>query len=399
MYIDDGLLNALIGFFSAILLSGTIFGFIYRKKDLEYQRLYKIARNLKLKHRASEMEVDTLKERINHIGDLKSEFKNIADSILVDSSHKNAQHLRESIAPFYENIEDFNKQIKELYFSESKERHLLTHEIEELKKLNQRLSLEASNLTNALKHDSKIRGNWGEMILERVLESSGLLKGREYEREVELKDSDSSKYRLDVLIHLPTKKDVIIDSKLSLISYERYFNDESNKEEYFKDFLTSVKRHINDLSKKSYHELDGIKSLDFVLMFIPIEGAYMSLIQSHHEIFEYANSKNIIIVSPLTLMSVLRVINNGWRVDYQNKNAKLIAKKAQILNEKFRLFVDEMKKIDHSLKKAQSSYDDAFKKLSTGRGNLIQQSKELSSLQSSSPIENHESEDSSLSTL
>jgi len=134
-------------------------------------------------------------------------------------------------------------------------------------------------------------------------------------------------------------------------------------------------------------------------MFIPIEGAYMSLLQSEPKIFEYANSKNIIIVSPMTLMTSLRVISNGWRIDYQNKNAKLIAKKAQILNEKFRLFVDEMKKIDISLKKAQSSYDEAFKRLSTGRGNLIQQSKELSSLQSQSPVENHESEDSSLSTL
>jgi len=399
MYIDDGLLNGLIGFFSAILLSGAVFVFFYRKKEFEYQRLYEIARKLKLKLRASQMEIDTLREKISYIGYLKSEFKNIADSILVDSSHKNAQHLRESIAPFYESIEDFNKQIKELYFSESKERHLLTHQIEELKRLNRQLSDEASNLANALRQDSKIRGNWGEMILERVLESSGLLRDREYKREVELKSGDGSRYRLDVLIHLPTKKDVIIDSKLSLISYERYFNDENNKEKHFNDFIDSVKRHINDLSKKSYYELEGINSLDFVLMFIPIEGAYMSLIQSHHEIFEYANSKNIIIVSPLTLMSVLRVINNGWRVDYQNKNAKLIAKKAQILNDKFRLFVDEMRKIELSLKKAQSSYDEAFKRLSTGRGNLIQQSKELSSLQSQAPLESYESEDSSLSTL
>ncbi len=399
MYIDDGILDFLIGFFSALLLGGVSFWYIYRKKELEYQRVYEIARELKLRARTDMMQIETLKEKIMHIDDLKGEFKKVANSILVENSYKNAQNIKDSLAPFYENIEDFNKQIKELYFSESKERHLLTHEIEELKRLNQRLSLEASNLTNALKQDSKIRGNWGEMVLERVLESSGLVKGREYQTQLDLKDEDGTKFRPDVVIHLPSKKDVVIDSKLSLISYERYFNDEANKEEHFKDFILSIKRHINDLSKKSYHDLDGIESLDFVLMFIPIEGAYMSLLQSEPKIFEYANSKNIIIVSPMTLMTSLRVISNGWRIDYQNKNAKLIAKKAQILNEKFRLFVDEMKKIDISLKKAQSSYDEAFKRLSTGRGNLIQQSKELSSLQSQSPVENHESEDSSLSTL
>jgi len=399
MYIDDGLLNFLIGLLSALLLSGVVFWFIYRQKELEYQRLYKIARNLKLESRSDQMQIESLKERISHINDLKSEFKKVADSILVESSYKNAQHLKESIAPFYENIEDFNKQIKELYFNESKERHLLTHEIEELKRLNQRVSLEASNLANALKQDSKIRGNWGEMILERVLESSGLVKNREYETQLDLKGESGSRFRPDVIVHLPTKKDIIIDSKLSLISYERYFNDPNKNEEHFRDFIFSIKRHINDLSKKSYHELDGVESLDFVLMFIPIEGAYMSLLQSNPKIFEYANSKNIIIVSPMTLMTSLRVISNGWRIDYQNKNAKLIAKKAQILNEKFRLFVNEMKRVDLSLKKAQSSYDEAFKRLSTGRGNLIQQSKELSSLQSQAPLESYESEDSSLSTL
>lgn len=399
MYIDDGLLNFLIGLLTALLLSGVVFWFIYRQKELEYQRLYKIARNLKLNSRSDQMQIESLKERISHINDLKSEFKKVADSILVESSYKNAQHLKESIAPFYENIEDFNKQIKELYFNESKERHLLTHEIEELKRLNQRVSLEASNLANALKQDSKIRGNWGEMILERVLESSGLVNGREYETQLDLKSESGSRFRPDVIVHLPTKKDIIIDSKLSLISYERYFNDPNNKEEHFRDFIFSIKRHINDLSKKSYHDLDGVESLDFVLMFIPIEGAYMSLLQSNPKIFEYANSKNIIIVSPMTLMTSLRVISNGWRIDYQNKNAKLIAKKAQILNEKFRLFVEEMKRVDLSLKKAQSSYDEAFKRLSTGRGNLIQQSKELSSLQSQAPLESYESEDSSLSTL
>jgi len=266
MYIDDGILDFLIGFFSALLLGGVSFWYIYRKKELEYQRVYEIARELKLRARTDMMQIETLKEKIMHIDDLKGEFKKVANSILVENSYKNAQNIKDSLAPFYENIEDFNKQIKELYFSESKERHLLTHEIEELKRLNQRLSLEASNLTNALKQDSKIRGNWGEMVLERVLESSGLVKGREYQTQLDLKDEDGTKFRPDVVIHLPSKKDVVIDSKLSLISYERYFNDEANKEEHFKDFILSIKRHINDLSKKSYHDLDGIESLDFVLI-------------------------------------------------------------------------------------------------------------------------------------
>ncbi len=386
MYINRDILDILSIFFANFIVIGSIFGYFYRKKSFEYQRLYSISRKMQDELKIKEIELATYKERLEYLKSIKeslnSEFKEIANEVLSTNTKANSEHIKLSIKPFYENLDDFNRQIREFYIDESKERYSLTKEIENLRELNLRLSQDATNLANALKGENKIQGNWGEMILNRVLENSGLVSGREYQTQLQLKGDDGRYYRPDAVIHLPQKRDVIIDSKVSLKSYELYYNDEQDRELHLKDFIRSIKTHISDLSRKSYQNLEGIESLDFVLMFIPIEGAFMTIIKVDREIFEYAYSKNIIVVSPSTLLSVLRVIENGWRFDYQNKNAKLIAKKAQMLYEKFELFVDEMKKIDASLTKARDSYDEAFKKLSTGRGNLLQQSRELKALQS-----------------
>ena len=208
------------------------------------------------------------------------------------------------------------------------------------------------------------------------MESSGLREGREYELQKRLNGSDKKVYIPDAVVHLPQHRDVIIDSKVSLKSYEAYYNGYSEVGAYF----SSVKRHIEALSKKRYHELEGINSLDFVVMFIPIEGAFSLLWESEFDIFEYAYKRDIIIVSPTTLLTVLRVIDNGWRITNQNQNAKIITQKAGELYQKFSAFIQDMQSIETSLHKAVDSYESAFKKLSTGRGNMIKRASELSEL-------------------
>jgi DNA recombination protein RmuC len=258
----------------------------------------------------------------------------------------------------------------------------LTKEIQNLQRLNLKISEDASNLTKALKGDNKLQGDWGEMILSRVLESSGLREGDEYHIQNSYQNEKKERLRPDVIINLPKKRQVIIDAKVSLVSYERYYHDRDNSQ-HLKAFLDSLKSHIKGLSEKSYERIEGINSLDFVLLFIPIEGAFSILSQSERSLFEFAYQKNIILVSPSTLLAVLRVIENAWRFEYQNKNAKIIAKKAGALHDKFFGFIDEMYKVEQALLKANGAYTDAFKKLSTGKGNLIDRTKELKTLEGS----------------
>jgi DNA recombination protein RmuC len=316
---------------------------------------------------------------------MREEFEHIAQRILTENrvalTQENRVSLDTIITPFKENIKAFHDRVESYYTDESKERYSLTNEIHNLQKLNQRISEDAINLTNALKGDNKVQGDWGEMILERVLENSGLKKEREYYVQASHHDKEGRLFRPDVIVQLPDNKHIIIDSKVSLKSYEQYHHDKSNQTQHKKAFIHSVKSHIKELSHKSYQTLEGVNSLDFVLLFVPIEGAFSLLQEAEVGLYEDAYQKNIILVSPSTLLAVLRVIENSWRIEYQNKNAKIIAKKAGDLYSKFESFVAEMRKIDSSLKKAQSAYDDAFKRLSTGRGNLIDKTNELKELE------------------
>jgi DNA recombination protein RmuC len=290
-------------------------------------------------------------------------------------------HLTTILQPFKENIKDFNLKIENYYKDESKERFSLVKEIEKLNLLNRQISQDAINLTNALKGDNKIQGDWGEYILERVLENSGLKKGREYEIQKEFKDENGRSLRPDVIIHLPDKKDIIIDSKLSLTAYEMYHScQENEKDFYLQKHLSSIQTHIKLLSQKAYEKKIDINTLDFVLMFIPIEAAFLLAVQMDSGLYERAYSQNIILVSPSTLLAVLRTIQNSWRYEYQNNNAQLIAKKAGDMHDKFVGFVNEMQNVESSLLKAQNSYNDAFKKLSSGKGNLISRAKHLKEL-------------------
>ncbi len=389
MFIDELYINVLLGFFGALLLFGAFFWWYVQKNALESRALRHQLLRKNEELQSVKLSLHTYKERLaqttQYQGKLKEEFEHVAQRILTESrvalTQENRVSLDTIINPFKENIKAFHDRVESYYIDESKERYSLTNEIHNLQKLNQRISEDAINLTNALKGDNKVQGDWGEMILERVLENSGLKKEREYRVQPSYHDKDGERFRPDVVVQLPDNKHIIIDSKVSLKSYERYHHDKSKQAEHKKAFIYSVKNHIKELSQKSYHNLEGVNSLDFVLLFIPIEGAFSLLQEGEERLYEQAYQKNIILVSPSTLLAVLRVIENSWRIEYQNKNAKVIAKKAGDLYAKFESFVTQMQKIDVSLQKAKSSYDDAFKKLSTGRGNLIDRTNELKELE------------------
>jgi len=385
MFIDESYINILLGFFLALLFCALFLWWFIQKASYESRALQHTLQRKNEELQSAKLSLSTYKERLaqtmhNQAG-MKQEFEHIAQRILTENraalSKENRVNLDNIINPFKENMRAFHDRVESYYHDESKERYSLTKEIHNLQKLNLRMSEDAINLTNALKGDNKIQGDWGEVILERVLENSGLKKEREYKIQTSYKSSTGERLRPDVIVQLPDDKQVIIDSKVSLKSYERYHHDKHHQEEHQKAFIYSIKSHIKLLSQKSYHKLEGINSLDFVLLFIPIEGAFLLAQELEKNLYEYAYQKNIILVSPSTLLAVLRVIENSWRIEYQNKNAQEIAKKAGDLSAKFENFILEMHKIENALEKAQTAYHDAFKKLSTGKGNLITRANDL----------------------
>ncbi len=389
MFIDEFYINFLLGFFTALFILGLFFWHFYQKSLAESRVLAYDNKEKDATIRTLELSLTTYKERLSQHHNIKEqmyqEFSNIANNIIAHNSNTLARHNQQNIdaiiKPFKEHIDAYHDRLESFYNLESKERFSLTKEIQSLQALNQQISQDAINLTNALKGNNKIQGDWGEMILERILENSGLQKGREYVIQESFKDEQAKLLRPDVIIKLPENREVIIDAKVSLTAYERYYHDDQAKEKHLKDFLSSLQAHIKLLSSKKYQKIDGIETLDFVLLFIPIEGAFSLAQTSDNNLWQKAYKHDIILVSPSTLMAVLRVIENAWRFEKQNKNAKLIAKKAGDLYDKFYNFTLEMQKIERSLNKAQESYHDAFKKLSAGKGNLMQRAKELKGLE------------------
>ena len=317
---------------------------------------------------------------------LKLEFQNVANKIFEDKSRKFTEQNKENIEgvlkPMREQLVDFKKKVEDVYDKESKDRVSLLTEIIHLKALNERISEDAINLTNALKGQSKTRGSWGEMILERVLEESGLHKGREYEVQAMYASEEGQRRHPDVIVHLPEGKDIVIDSKVSLTAYEKYCSADTDekREKRLKEHVISIRTHIKELSNKRYEELEGISTLDFVLMFLPIEGAFWTAIESEQGLFNEAFDKNIMLVSPSTLLATLRIINNIWRYEDQNKNALIIAKKAGDLLDKFVGFVDALEDVGQKIGKAHESYKTARDRLSKGKGNLVRRTEELKQL-------------------
>ena len=317
---------------------------------------------------------------------LKLEFQNVANKIFEDKSRKFTEQNRENIEgvlkPMREQLSDFRKKVEDVYDKESKDRTSLLSEIIHLKTLNERISEDAVNLTNALKGQSKTRGSWGEMILERVLEESGLQKGREYEVQAMYASDEGQRRHPDVIVHLPEGKDIVIDSKVSLTAYEKYCSADTDekRQKRLKEHIISVRTHIKTLSDKRYEELEGITTLDFVLMFLPIEGAFWTAIESEQGLFNEAFDRNIMLVSPSTLLATLRIINNIWRYEDQNKNALLIAKKAGDLYDKFVGFIEALDDVAQKIDKAQESCQTARNRLVEGKGNLVRRTEELRQL-------------------
>lgn len=317
---------------------------------------------------------------------LKQQFEHLANQLFEEKTAKvdmqNRQSLEGLLSPLKEQLEGFKKQVNDSFSQEAKERHTLVHELKNLQRLNEHMTREAVNLTQALKGDNKQQGNWGEVVLARVLAESGLREGHEYQTQVSLQNEAGKRYQPDVIVHLPQNKQVVVDSKMALVAYERYFNAENDiqREQALNDHLAALRAHIKGLSLKDYHQLKGIQSLDYVLMFIPVEPAFQVAIQADPCLVKDAMEQNIILVSPTTLLVALRTIDNLWRNERQNENAQLIAERAAKLYDKLRLFVDDMEGLGGALDKANQTYQGAMNKLATGRGNVIRQAESFKQL-------------------
>jgi len=327
------------------------------------------------------------KEEVNKIEDkLSIQFKNLANDLLEEKSKKftdqNKVNLETLLKPLGERIQSFEKQIEQTN-KEGLERNVaLRTEISRLYTLNMQITKEAENLAKAIKGDTKIQGNWGEFILESILEKSGLIKDREYQIQASFVTEDGKRYQPDVIIKLPAAKHLIIDAKVSLINYEQFFNTEESEEKLaqLKKHLVSVRKHIDSLSEKNYQTQYSLQGLDFVLMFIPIEPAFSLVVQHDSTIFSEAYEKNIIIVSPSTLIATLRTISNIWRQEYQNQNALEIAHQSGALYDKFVGFIEDLKQVGRQLDLTQKSYVEAMKKLYDGKGNLVKRVENIKSL-------------------
>ncbi|WP_299019867.1 DNA recombination protein RmuC [uncultured Photobacterium sp.] len=310
---------------------------------------------------------------------LRVQFESLANRLFEQKTRtvdeQNKLSLESLLSPLKEQLEGFKKQVTDNFSQEARERHTLVHEINNLKQLNEQMAQEAVNLTQALKGDNKAQGNWGEVVLARVLSESGLREGHEYQTQISLENEDGKRYQPDVVVHLPRDKDVVIDAKMSLIAYERFFNGDTIAEQELalSEHVASVRSHIRGLSRKDYHQLHGIQSLDYVLMFIPVEPAFQAAVEADPSLIRDAMDQNIMLVSPTTLLVALRTINNLWRNERQNQNAKQIAERASKLYDKLRLFVADMEAVGASLDKANQSYQGAMNKLVTGRGNVLRQ--------------------------
>jgi len=352
------------------------------KKELQIQvnkdkaTVSQLQTQLEEQHKAMEEKVKILQ---NSEEKLKVEFENLATKIFTDNSKKfseqNQKDLGLILSPMNAQLTDFKKKVEDVYDKEAKDRSLLSAELKTLKELNQKMSAEAHNLTNALRSDSKKQGKWGEMVLEKVLESSGLREGHEFKREVSLKDDENKLFRPDVIVYLPDNRNIIIDAKTSLTAYNDYMaeEDDSLKHIYLKNHIKSVKDHIKGLANKKYEDLQNVNSLDFIFMFVPIEGALLLALDNDVNLYDEAFKQKIILVSPTTLLVALRAVENTWRYERQAQSITDVYKRAEELYKKFTGFVDDLKKIGKGLEMANNNYDEAFKKLSEGSGNLVRQ--------------------------
>jgi len=318
--------------------------------------------------------------------ELRLQFAALAQEIFEEKSatfsSQSKEKLEAMLKPFHLHLDALQNEIRNTFLNDTRERASLKKELFQLQEMNRQMGEEAVNLTRALKGDKKLQGNWGELILERVLEQSGLRRGSEYETQLGYRDADNRLFKPDVIVHLPEGKDIIIDSKVSLAAWERYCtaDDDSTQSQALGDLVTAVRNHVESLSAKKYEELKGIQTLDFVMMFMPIEAAFTAAAGHDEKILTEAFAKKIIIVTPTTLLATLRTVESIWRYEHQSRNSLEIARRAGALYDKFRGFVEDMDKIGKQLENCRQTYDGAMNKLTQGRGNLISQAQQLTEL-------------------
>ena len=336
---------------------------------------------------------NTIKKEIEEIGEkYTSQFKNLANEILEDKSKRfteeNQKNIKLILEPLNNDIKDFKRKVEETYEKENKQRFSLEEKIKDLVVLNQKISEEANNLTKALKGQRKTQGDWGEMILENILQESGLTEGREYFRQEFIKDEagntimndDGKKMQPDFILQYPDKRKVIIDSKVSLSAYERYNSSEEDMEQKvaLQNHIAAIYNHVDELNKRNYSQF--VKGLDFVMMFVPIEPAYLLAIQKDADLWNYAYKKRVILISPTNLIAAIKLISEIWKKEEQNKNAVAIAERGAAMYDKFVGFVENLVDIGDHIGRSQKSYEDAMKQLKDGSGNLIGQAEKLRKL-------------------
>ena len=350
--------------------------------ELNRQLSQKQAEYIALSEKLTEQkaELEKFQERF------RTEFKNLANEILEEKSKKfteqNRTRLEEILKPLGEKIREFEKKVDETYDKESKQRFSLEKEIRNLAELNKQISKEASNLTRALKGQVKTQGNWGEIILESILEKSGLVRDREYFIQSSHTTADGRRLQPDVIVTYPGDRNVVIDAKVSLVAFERYTSGETKEEQdsALREHVTSIRNHIVELSSKNYQDLYQLHCLNFVMLFMPVEPAYLIAMQYDPGLWNFAYDRRVLLISPTNLIAALQMISNLWRVEYQNKNALEIARQSADLLDKFVNFVEDLQDVGKKIEGARQSHDAAMNKLSTGKGNLIRRTEKIREL-------------------
>lgn len=371
------ILFLLIGLAVGAIAAWFIAAYKYKSESI---RIEEGNKNLQQKLEENKAEIEQLQEKFT------KEFENLANKIFDEKtsrfSEQSKTNLQEILNPLKERISEFQNKVEESNKESIDRNAALRQQLSSLKEMNLQMSHDAQNLVKALKGDTKAQGDWGEIQLERILERSGLRKGEEYSIQESFTTEDGSRKRPDVIINLPEEKKIIIDSKVSLVDYERFVSAEEDdkKNIHLKSFINSVKRHIKDLSEKEYQNLFNEGSLDFVLMFIPIEPAFSMAIQFGDNLYVDAYDKNIIIVSPSTLLATLRTIANIWKQEHQNKNVLEIAKQSGALYDKFVGFINDLMDVGNRMDQAKTSYEGAMKKLTDGSGNLVSRAEKIREL-------------------
>ncbi|WP_255490173.1 DNA recombination protein RmuC [Bdellovibrio sp. KM01] len=388
----------LIAFFAGALIAGVVVYFKSKAQAMaEKSQLLADVQSLQMKNELLTQNLSETKSLMSEARKqqeelairMNTQFENMAQKIFEEKSAKftdqNHKNISSVLEPLKERIKDFEKKVEESYSTERSERGVLRGELTKLMELNKVMSTETQNLTKALKGETKTQGNWGELILENILERSGLRKGEEYivqGVDMDLRGEDGQMLRPDVIVNLPDNKHLIVDSKMTLVAYEQYSSAETleEQERFGKFHIDSLKKHIDGLSEKKYHAADKLISPDFVILFMPLEPAFALAFKLKPDIFQYAWERNIAIVSPTTLLATLRTVTALWKQDRQEKNALEIAKRGGLLYEKFANLLKDIQNLGEKLGAAQKAHEEVTKKLSDGRGNLIDQVEDLKRL-------------------